>query len=58
MEIFYQLVDFFGLGSLSVDATFIDLLQYVFSVGCAVFIVCFIIRTFFMICELPSLFKW
>lgn len=54
MSIFETLMDFFELGELSASATLVDLLQYGISVFVAVYIVCFLIRSLFLVTTLSS----
>lgn len=54
MNIYETLMGFFELGELSASATLVDLLQYGISVFVAVYIVCFLIRSLFLVTTLSS----
>lgn len=58
MEVFNELVNFFGLMQITGDVSFVELVNYIIALSCAVFIVCFIIRSLFLICEIPSRLNW
>lgn len=47
MEIFNSFYDFFGFDLLAESATFIDLINHMFQVGLALFIVCFFLKSIF-----------
>lgn len=58
MEIYESLIDFFGIVPLEADATFIDLINQYSEIAVAVFLVCFFIRSLFLIVALPSHDSW
>lgn len=58
MEIYNSLIEFFGIESLSSTATFIDLINYVIPLTVAIFIVCFLIRTLFLMVSAPTWDGW
>lgn len=54
MEIFESLMEFFEITSLSGSATFVDLINNMISIFFAIFIVCFVIRSLFLVCTIPE----
>lgn len=57
MEVYTSLVEYFELLPLASDATLVDLLNYIVSVGVSVYLVAFMIRTLFLGVTVP-LDKW
>ena len=53
MEIYESIIDFFGIVPLTSASTFIDLVNYIISLGVGVFIVAFLIRSLFLVCTIP-----
>ena len=49
MELFNYLLDFFGISVLTADATFIDLLTFVFVVFGGLFLFTFVLRSLFLL---------
>lgn len=54
MSIFESIIQFFEIDGLAVNATLVDLLQYGISIFVAVYIVCFIIRSLFLMITAPN----
>lgn len=48
MEIFNSIIDFFGFELLGSSATLIDFFNVVLKIGVAVFVVCFFIKSLFV----------
>lgn len=53
MEIYESIIDFFEIVPLTSSATFVDMLNYLISIGVSVFIVAFLIRSLFLVCTIP-----
>lgn len=58
MEIYESLIDFFGIVPLDSSATFVDLANLSIQIFVGVFIVCFLIRSLFLIVALPDKEFW
>ena len=58
MEVFNQIIDFFGITTLTQTATIIDVLNYLVSVFVAVYIVIFFFKFLFYVCSLPNNLRW
>lgn len=58
MEIFNEIVDFFGLTPLTAQATIVDVVNYLIAVFVAVYIVIYFFKFLFYVCALPSTMRW
>lgn len=58
MEIFTSLIEFFEIEPLTQSATIVDCINYIISLSVAVFIVCFLIRSLFLIVCVPEKDLW
>lgn len=58
MEIYNSLCEFFEIAPLEQNATIIDLFNYGISLFLSVFIVCFMIRSLFLIIAMPDRDLW
>ena len=54
MDIFESLVQFFEIDGLAANSTLVDLLQYGISILVSVYLVCFIIRSLFLMVTVPN----
>lgn len=54
MSIFESIIQFFEIDGLAANATLVDLLQYGISIFVAIYIVCFIIRSLFLMITAPN----
>lgn len=58
MDIFTSLIEFFEIEPLTQSATLVDCMNYIISLGVSVFIVCFMIRSLFLIIAMPEKDLW
>lgn len=58
MEIYESLIDFFGIVTLDSTATMIDLINLSIQLFVGIYIVCFLIRSLFLIVAMPTKDVW
>lgn len=58
MEIYESLIDFFGIVPLDSTATMIDLINLSIQLFVGIYIVCFLIRSLFLIVAMPTKDVW
>lgn len=58
MELFTSLIDFFQIDPLTSSATFVDVINYIISLTLAVYLVCFLIRSLFLMISSPMWEGW
>lgn len=58
MEIYESLIDFFGIVPLDSTSTMIDLINLSIQLFVGIYIVCFLIRSLFLIVAMPTKDVW
>ena len=58
MSLFQSLIEFFGIVTISSNATLVDLINECMQVFVGIYLVCFIFRSLFLIVALPDNRMW
>lgn len=58
MEIYESIIDFFGITPLTSSATLVDLFNLSIQIFVGMFLVCFFIRSLFLVVALPDSNIW
>lgn len=58
MEIINSIIDFFGISQISESVTFVDLISTFVKMGCAIWVVLFVVRCLFLLIDLPNRRMW
>lgn len=58
MEVYRQIIDFFGIEALTQNSTIIDVINYLIALFVAIYIVIYFFKFLFYVCALPNTMRW